>query len=130
MIARGARVRIGLFAGIAAAMLGVDAKRIEPLLERVGLAPMAAERVAGFSAGMQRRLALARLLLAEPRVLLLDEPYSNLDIEAIALMNAVLRERVEQGGAALVVLHEVAPAQGMLDRLVTIREGRAVEGTR
>jgi heme exporter protein A len=111
----------------AAAMHGVPADRIDALLERVGLSAAANERVSGFSAGMQRRLALARLLLGDPRVLLLDEPYSNLDTDGIALMNAVLRERTALGGAALVVLHEVAPARGVLDRTVSISQGRIVD---
>ena len=58
----------------AAAMLGIAPAAIEGILQRVGLAAVGRERVRGFSAGMQRRLAIARLLLARPRVLLLDEP--------------------------------------------------------
>lgn len=96
----------------------------EAALERVGLAHEAGARVRGFSAGMQRRLALARLLLREPALLLLDEPYSNLDAAGIALMNDVLREAVARGAAALVVLHETAPAAGMLTRVLQLSEGR------
>lgn len=113
----------------AAAMLGTSESAIDPLLERMGLAAAAGDRVRGFSAGMQRRLALARMLLGAPRVLLLDEPYSNLDVAGIALMNTVLREQVANGGAALVVLHELAPAAGTLDRTVTLGNGRIVETT-
>ncbi|MCC7003729.1 MAG: heme ABC exporter ATP-binding protein CcmA [Gemmatimonadaceae bacterium] len=108
----------------AADMLGGSDRPIEPLLDRVGLGRAANDRVRGFSAGMQRRLALARLLLASPLVLLLDEPYSNLDVEGIALMNAVLQEHVARGGAAIVVLHELAPASGILHRTVTLENGR------
>ena len=63
----------------AADMLGLPYTTVEVSLERVGLTQVANDRVRGFSAGMQRRLALARLILRNPRVLLLDEPYSNLD---------------------------------------------------
>lgn len=108
----------------AATMLGAPHDGIDALLQRVGLAHVADARVRGYSAGMQRRLALARLLLASPRVLLLDEPYSNLDPDGIALMNAVLRDAAARGAAALVVLHEIAPATGLLDRTVTIVNGR------
>lgn len=111
----------------AAAMHGLGEGAIDPLLERVGLERSSGDRVRGFSAGMQRRLALARMLLGAPRVLLLDEPYSNLDVAGIGLMNSVLREQVATGGAALVVLHELAPAAGTLDRTVTLGNGRIVE---
>ena len=117
----------------AAAMLGLDevdaaghthSAEIERVLERVGLAHAADERVRGFSAGMERRLAVARMLLAKPRLLLLDEPYSNLDAAGIALMSEIISEVVHADGAALVVLHELAPAAGILDRTVTLRDGR------
>lgn len=108
----------------AADMLGSPPPSLDGLLERVGLAHVADDRVRGFSAGMQRRLALARLILRKPRVLLLDEPYSNLDGDGVALMNATIAGIVSTGGAALVALHEIAPAKGLLDRTLTLDEGR------
>jgi heme ABC exporter ATP-binding subunit CcmA len=108
----------------AADMLGVPHTPVSEQLERVGLTDVANERVRGFSAGMQRRLAIARLRLSQPRVLLLDEPYSNLDTSGIDLMNATMSELVARGGAALVALHEIAPAQRMLARGVTLVNGR------
>lgn len=108
----------------AAEMLGLDSPGLDAALDVVGLASVANERVRGFSAGMQRRLALARLLLRRPRLLLLDEPYSNLDADGIALMNRTISSTIDGGGAALVVLHELAPADGILGRLVRITEGR------
>jgi heme exporter protein A len=113
----------------AATMLGLPTADIDGALARVGLAAVAGERVRGFSAGMQRRLGLARLLLRRPRLLLLDEPYSNLDAAGIELMNEVIVEKVRQGGAALVVLHELAPAAGVLDRTVTIVDGKVAAGS-
>ena len=111
-------------------MRGLPRADLDAILERVGLGSVADERVRGFSAGMQRRLVLARLLLAPAPVLLLDEPYSNLDAAGIALMNAVIRASAQQGGAALVVLHELAPTGGLLDRTVTLHDGRvAGEGS-
>lgn len=108
----------------AAEMHGLQSPNLDAALDRVGLSHVADERVRGFSAGMQRRLALARLVLGRPRVLLLDEPYSNLDTAGIALMNELIGESVRGGGAALVVLHELAPAIGILDRTIGIRDGR------
>ena len=121
----------------AADMLGLSHADAEDSLTRVGLTRAAGERVRTFSAGMQRRLALARLTLLRPRVLLLDEPYSNLDSAGVSLVNGIITDVVRSGGAALVVLHELAPAAGVLDRTLTLVEGRiaapdaaSIDGTR
>ena len=108
----------------AAAMLDRDDRDVDGVLDRVGLSAVAGQPVRGFSSGMQRRLAIARLMLVRPRVLLLDEPYSNLDTAGLDLVNTLITEWVNDGVAALVVLHEVAPAAGILDRTVTIEDGR------
>ena len=108
----------------AADMLGLPYTAVNATLERVGLIHVADDRARGFSAGMQRRLALGRLVLRGARVLLLDEPYSNLDAEGVGLMNAVVGDVVRSGGAALLALHELAPARGMLDRTLTLADGR------
>lgn len=108
----------------AADMLGLPRSSVDSSLERVGLGPMANNRVRGFSAGMQRRLALARLIMRNSKVLLLDEPYSNLDEEGVELMNSVIRDIIGAGGAALLALHELAPARGILDRTVKLVDGR------
>lgn len=112
----------------AADMLGVPRAAVDPCLERVGLAKVATARVRGFSAGMQRRLALARLVLRNPCMLLLDEPYSNLDEEGVELMNSVIGDIVRSGGAALIALHELAPSRGLLDRTVVLSGGRIAAG--
>ena len=111
----------------AADMLGMQYTGVNVVLERVGLTHVANDRVRGFSAGMQRRLAIARLILRNPRVLLLDEPYSNLDSEGVDLMNSIVGDIVRSGGAALIALHELAPARQTLDRALTIVEGRIAE---
>lgn len=114
-------------------MLGVPEAEIGPVLERVGLTRERDERVRGYSAGMQRRLALGRLLLARPRILLLDEPYNNFDAAGIELVNDVIRSTREQGGAALVVLHDRRQGERVLDRIVELSRGGmldAAEGRR
>ncbi|MGA9836405.1 MAG: heme ABC exporter ATP-binding protein CcmA [Gemmatimonadaceae bacterium] len=111
-----------------AMMLGLPAENnLDAALERVGLGHVINERVRGFSAGMQRRLSVARLLLRHARVLLLDEPYANLDTAGITLMNEIITEAGHAGGAAMVVLHELAPAAGVLDRTITIVNGKVAE---
>jgi heme ABC exporter ATP-binding subunit CcmA len=108
----------------AASMLGRDPRDVASALDRVDLLDAADRRVRALSAGMQRRLALARLLLVRPRLLLLDEPYSNLDPDGILLVNSLIGAWAADGVAALVVLHELAPAHGVLQRTVSIRDGR------
>ena len=108
----------------AADMLGLPHSTADSSLERVGLGNAAAMRVRGFSAGMQRRLALARLIMRKPKVLLLDEPYSNLDESGVALMNSVISEVVGNGGAALLALHELAPSREILGRTLSLSDGR------
>lgn len=107
----------------AARMLGTDVARIPPLLERVGLWRERAETVRTFSAGMQRRLSLARLLMSQPRLLLLDEPYNNFDQAGIALVNEVVTDVRENGGAAMIVLHDRHSAGDLLDRAVRLKQG-------
>ena len=112
----------------AADMLGLPRDTVDSSLERVGLGEMGSARVRGFSAGMQRRLGLARLIMRRPHILLLDEPYSNLDSGGIDLMNSVIRDVMNDGGAALLALHELAPARGVLDRTLTLSAGRIATG--
>lgn len=112
----------------AADMLGLPQSAVDSSLDRVGLGPMAKSRVRGFSAGMQRRLALARLIMRSPKILLLDEPYSNLDEAGVGLMNSVIDDIIRSGGAALLALHELAPARAILDRTLTLADGRIASG--
>lgn len=108
----------------AAAMLDRRGADADAALERVGLERAADQRVRALSSGMQRRLAIARLVLRRPRVVLLDEPYSNLDTAGIDLVNALIGEWVGDGASAVIVVHELAPAASVLDRTVTIVDGR------
>ena len=62
--------------------------------------------------------------MRSPSVLLLDEPYANLDEDGVELMNSVIRDVIASGGAALLALHELAPARAILDRTYTLAEGR------
>lgn len=110
----------------AARMLGVSEGPIPGLLDRVGLGREAKERVRGFSAGMQRRLALARLMLGQAGLLLLDEPYNNFDPQGIELVNEVIQEARRGGGAALVVLHDRRQGERVLDRVVELGRGAVI----
>jgi len=107
----------------AARMFGIAESGIEAAIDRVGLAQSRNERVRGFSAGMQRRLALARLILGTPSLLLLDEPYNNFDPQGIELVNEVIEDARRGGGSALVVLHDRRQGERVLDRVIELGRG-------
>lgn len=110
----------------AARMLGIEhpARRVPQALDRVGLAGDADERVRAFSSGMQRRLALARLLLQQPRLLLLDEPFNTLDADGAALVQSLIVDTRNRGGAAVVVLHDLGRLGATPTASYTMTAGR------
>lgn len=104
-----------------------DPSRIQALLEGVGLGAETHSRVRGFSAGMRRRLSLARVLIRPPRLLLLDEPYASFDPEGIAFVNTLVEDTKARGDAVLLVTHDPERASVVADRMVRLVEGRVVE---
>jgi heme exporter protein A len=100
-----------------------DPHRIARVLDEVGLAPHADTRVRGFSSGMRRRVALARVLLHLPELLLLDEPYAALDDEGAGLINDVVRRVIGSGGAVIAATHDLPRAAEVMDRVVRIESG-------
>lgn len=97
--------------------------RLAETLEDVGLARHADERVRTFSSGMRRRLALARLRLLAPKLLLLDEPYNSLDADAADLVDAIVRRATEDGGAAVLATHDAARGLGVAQRVAVLDRG-------
>ena len=106
-----------------AALHGVSPDGIGASLDRVGLADVADERVRGYSHGMRQRLALARVLLRAPRLLLLDEPYAGLDQEAKDLVDQVIAEALHDGRTVLVATHDPTKAS-MATRALFMDGGR------
>lgn len=106
-------------------MRGTDGDRETCLrvLARVGLEAHADFAVRAFSSGMRRRLALARILGAEPRLLLMDEPYASLDPGGVELVNAVIGEVVAAGGGVLLATHDLRSGETVTDRVVTLDRG-------
>jgi heme exporter protein A len=104
--------------------LHADADDLTGALAGVGLDRVADARVRTFSAGMKRRLSLARVTLAQPRVLLLDEPFAGLDQRAKKWLEGRL-EALKAGGAALLmVTHSFGRELGVADRLAVLAGGR------
>jgi len=105
--------------------------RVEEALTLVGLERFAARRATQLSGGQQQRLSLARALVRQPKVLLLDEPLSNLDAKLREQMRAELRSIQRRLRiATLFVTHDQVEALSMSNRIAVMREGRIVqEGT-
>jgi heme exporter protein A len=102
------------------------AERIERMLGEVGLLERRDQQVRGFSRGMQQRLALARTLLHDPEIVLLDEPYTGLDPHAARMLRGVL-ERLKDGRRTLVlVTHNLSQGLEMADRVAVQVGGRWV----
>ena len=93
-------------------------------LEEVGLGPQADTAVHSFSAGMHQRLALARLLLQEPAVALLDEPHSALDPEGARLVDGIVTRMRRSGVAVVLASHDLRRATALCDRAVLLDRGR------
>jgi heme exporter protein A len=109
---------------LVASLCGCDRARIPPLLERVALGPHAERRVRHFSAGMKRRLALARLLLRDPELVLLDEPFGQLDPEGVELVASVIRELRARGTTMVISTHDIERGLALSDRRVALSAGR------
>lgn len=98
-------------------------ERIDVLLEQVGLKKRAYSLVREFSRGMQQRLSIARALLHNPHVLLLDEPYTGLDQDAAAVLDDLLRDAHAQGHTILMATHQLARAADLADRVLIVHRG-------
>jgi ABC-2 type transport system ATP-binding protein len=103
-----------------------DPSRIDDVLDLVGLAGAADRRVGGFSLGMRQRLGLATALLADPEVLILDEPANGLDPEGVRWLRGLLRGFAAEGGTVLVSSHLLAEVAQTVDSVVIVDHGRLV----
>jgi ABC-2 type transport system ATP-binding protein len=96
-------------------------------LSAVGLSAAADRRVGEVSAGMRKRLAIARARLEAPRVLLLDEPFSSLDPAGCDLVESWVRGFVAAGGSVLMASHDHDRSRPLCERIIDLCEGQVVE---
>ena len=99
---------------------------IDDALGRVNLAGRADDAVATFSAGMRKRLSFARVLMQRPRIVLLDEPYGQLDPEGFVLVDEVVRQLKASGITVLMATHQVERGRGLADDVLCLDGGRVV----
>ncbi|MCB0833009.1 MAG: heme ABC exporter ATP-binding protein CcmA [Bacteroidetes bacterium] len=104
-------------------------QRINNLLDQVGLTGWSNELARKFSRGMQQRLAIARALVHDPAVLLLDEPYTGLDQKASSDLDAILNAFHAQGRCIIVVSHDVERITGLARRTLLVDHGKLVADT-
>ncbi|MEV4171822.1 ATP-binding cassette domain-containing protein [Nonomuraea sp. NPDC049709] len=105
---------------------GLGARRVDEVLEQVGLATAARRRAGGYSLGMRQRLGIAAALLGDPPVLMLDEPFNGLDPEGIVWIRGFLRSLAAEGRAVLVSSHLMSELQDTAGHLVVVGRGRVV----
>ncbi len=105
--------------------LGVtDLALVDALLDRVGLKARSHSPVRQFSAGMRKRLAIARLLMKQPRVALLDEPFGELDPAGIAQMEGLIRELQAAGTSVVLATHLIDQGLSLTHERLHLNEGR------
>lgn len=106
--------------------LGAGRNGLMPILERVNLASRADDAVSTFSAGMRKRLSFARVLLQQPTVVMLDEPYGQLDPEGFVLVDEVVRELKAKGTTILMATHQLERGSSLADDAILLDAGRVV----
>ena len=119
-----ARENLELFADL----LRISRDRVQEALERVALADVADERVRTFSAGMRQKVAVARSIVRDPELLLLDEPTTGLDVNARDAVDEMMLQASRRGRTLVIATHQpIAP--GLVARTVTLRDGSIEAGS-
>ncbi|MEW5738283.1 MAG: heme ABC exporter ATP-binding protein CcmA [Myxococcota bacterium] len=111
---------------LAAQLLGTDAPatKVAELLDRVGLLARANNPVRQFSAGMRKRVSIARLLLKAPKLALLDEPFGELDPAGITQMEGLIRELQAQGATVVLATHLIEQGLALTQERLHLEQGR------
>jgi heme exporter protein A len=108
-----------------------DVKNVEQraveLVKEVGLSFFLNEPVKNFSRGMIQRIAIARAIVHEPEILLLDEPHTGLDQGAISILNNVILSMKQKGTTTLMVTHDFKQAAEICDRIIIVKNGKIVD---
>src|SRR5262249_10760305 len=108
---------------------GVSGRRVDELIDLVGLGDVAGKRVGGFSLGMGQRLGIAAALLGDPRVVVLDEPVNGLDPEGVLWVRNLLKGLAAEGPTVFLSSHLMSEMALTAERLVVIGRGRLIADT-
>jgi ABC-2 type transport system ATP-binding protein len=107
-----------------AATAGIGARRVEEVIDMVGLADVASKRVGSFSLGMGQRLGIASALLADPETLILDEPVNGLDPDGVRWIRNLLRGLADQGRTVFLSSHLMSEMALTADHVIVVGRGR------
>ena len=105
---------------------GISSRRVDEVLEEVGISAVARKRAGTFSLGMSQRLGIAAALLGDPEVLLLDEPVNGLDPEGIQWVRRLLRSLASEGRTVFVSSHLMSEMALTADHLIVVGKGRLI----
>ena len=111
---------------VAARTNGIPLRRVDEVIDQVGLAPAAKRRVRGYSLGMKQRLGIATALLGDPAVLLFDEPMNGLDLDGVRWIRGLVRGLADEGRTVLLSSHLMSEMEQTADHLVIIGRGRLI----
>jgi ABC-type multidrug transport system ATPase subunit len=103
--------------------------RCEQAVRAVGLDPELSRPVGKYSQGMRQRMSLARAILHDPKILLLDEPFSNVDVHSARAMVGLLKGMRDAGKTIFVVTHQAALLEGVADEFIWMQSGQIVDRT-
>ena len=113
-----------------ARLYDVDDGRCDQVIRAVGLDPELARAVGQYSQGMRQRMSLARAILHDPKILLLDEPFSNVDVHSAREMVGLLKGMRDAGKTIFVVTHQAVLLEGVADEFVWMKAGQIVDRTK
>jgi ABC-2 type transport system ATP-binding protein len=108
---------------------GLSGRRVDEVIEQVGLGSVARRKAGGYSLGMRQRLGIAAAMLGDPPIFMLDEPFNGLDPEGIVWMRGFLRGLAAQGRAVFVSSHLMSELEDTAEHLVAIGRGRLIADT-
>jgi ABC-2 type transport system ATP-binding protein len=114
---------------VLAAAGGIPDKRVDEVLDIVGLKDVAKQKPGKFSLGMSQRLGIAAAILGEPKYLMLDEPANGLDPEGIAWLREFIKDYADRGNAVFVSSHLLSEMSQMADNIVVIGKGKLITST-
>ena len=104
--------------------------RSQQVIGAVGLDPALARPVGQYSQGMRQRMSLARAILHDPKILLLDEPFSNVDVTSAREMVGLLKHMSQAGKTIFVVTHQAALLEGVADEFIWMQAGQITDRTK